>query len=1124
MEEGQTADAAAVEAGWEVRHDESSGQAYYWNSITGETSWEPPPHLAGAAEEFPGTAGFVYPWTQAFDDSGRAYYLNTETMETRWTPPPTAGEHQGEGGTMSNSEVLEMTGGRGRRPSTAEQMEELNRLLSGEGEDEDDGDREVPPEGDDSAAGHDVASEKSPPVSIEAPLLNPTTDAETCPWMMFVNEDDDVPYYYNNITGECLWDPPEEFLLFHQKQEQVEQEQSQPQLGEISEVTGHDSSILTQKAASTQDTEAQEELNDPRSRATSRASSAHSDRTTMQVEITPEFEERVRHAIAAVSNTPVGSSRRVLVDTPTQQQHAPRTGRSVGGGVSARSIPGSGRPRSGRSRPSSGGAHSRPRTPGEGAVSSRLDSIPPAEGLPAPNQEDILMDGVEDNPPYDLVVAPGENLPHQNEENDKLPLRAEVSLLESEADGQSEVIAENGFVKEADSSPDGTQLAGETLLNTGSEKLFESAPLETGLNTDAIDQFTVAEDSVTQPQPLGDAAEKMDSDTNYLKVPSIQIDTQLAALTLQCMVRCSIARRRVRGKRSEKLRASLPETFDLFPNASLNAVDVTGMPKEEYAEAESVPISPMPTEEKKEELPTPSESQEIATNVDTISTLPLSEESPPSTIPSDMIEPEKADEPQSSARTASIPVQNSMIATPTPQQTRRDPASISTRLPSVLAVSTYFPSRFSRQLSSSIQAGTDQIEPVAISRKKVEFESPPRARQPSLQKAEKDLAKLEGRRREDERAQHAQIVEYQRIYAESRKTFKAELQRLLEEKQGRDNQRDHDIAVERRARIQAQRERDAKRFHDNSLNNETDRLVWEHLKAQGRPSEQNANRFREALAQALHSAQFPNKMCAERARELRQRIDRLHRTSWALDSQLESVELRLLSELHPLTSIQRPLQAKYAAKLRRRLEKMLDMVQSWQRVVDEWEVCKENCSSSKYWDAIKSRYDPASATFTDDETRRHYVLNAWRGAAGGDSLLHVAAWNGWEEHVRLLIDEGAEVNLVDSSASHRTPLHEACRAGHARVVELLLRSGADLSAVDVSGDSPLHVACRGGWTHVVRVLLIAANGLGDDTEQKSLTLEDFFNLRNGKGRRAMDVVTLPSLVEELQSKCRWFAL
>ncbi|EEY58259.1 uncharacterized protein PITG_00903 [Phytophthora infestans T30-4] len=241
-------------------------------------------------------------------------------------------------------------------------------------------------------------------------------------------------------------------------------------------------------------------------------------------------------------------------------------------------------------------------------------------------------------------------------------------------------------------------------------------------------------------------------------------------------------------------------------------------------------------------------------------------------------------------------------------------------------------------------------------------------------------------------------------------------------------------------------------------------------------------------------------MCAERARELQERIKRLQRASWAVDSQLEAVELRLLSELHPLTNRQRPLQAKYAAKLRCRLEQMISTVRSWQRVVDDWE---EKGSASRYWSSIQALYASSSIICSNDmdTCRRQYFLNSWRGAPGGDSLLHIAAWNGREQHVALLVDEGADVNLIDSSASHRTPLHEACHAGHVSVVVMLLRAGARLNAVDVSGDSPLHVACRQGWTRVVRILLMAANDLGDERDTRAWTQEDYFNLRNGKGRQ-----------------------
>ncbi|KAE9112343.1 hypothetical protein PF010_g10482 [Phytophthora fragariae] len=907
-------DEAIVEAGWEVRQDEAIGQVYYWNSITGETSWEPPPHLAAAVEEFPSTSDMTPPWTQGYDDSGRLYYLNTETMETRWTPPD---EHQEEGEITSNTDVLAMTGGRGRRPSTAEQMDELNRLLSGEGEDEDE--EEDPPEGEDTVIDLGAASELPPQVLNETPQ----EDGEACPWLMFVNEDDGVPYYYNSVTGECLWDPPEEFLRYHQ-----EQEQEQPQFVEIGDATG----------SNIEDIQAQQETGGSTSKAGSRASSARPGSGMMQAEITPEFEEKVRQAIAAASSTPVGSSRLVLVRTP--KQFAPRTGRSAGDDASARSIPNSGRPRSGASRPSSGGAVSRPRTPGGGPASSRIDPIPVPEGPSATPQEKVSPRFAEDDPQNELVGASEEEVPLASEDDEQDQRRIEDLAMESDTElGNYEQPTIRAVVIE------------EAEENTGK---YVSGPL---LTEDAFNEADGQIDAVERAVSLGNEAEshliESTVDTPFGDESDSQLEPDTAEVTLDSEDEAPAAEFQLLSDMVEEISSDTGIAVDIIPSERID----------EYPQ---------------QRVKRRRETQHHVAPPDTLELLPETE---------------------------------------------------------------------------------------------------------------------------------------------SRRAFGAEKQRLLAEKLERDNQRDHEIAEEKRARIQAQRERDAKRSRNNLPDNEADpdRLVWQHVKAQGRPTEQNVSQFRDALAQALDSAQFPNNMCAERARELHERIGRLRRASWALDSQLESVELRLLSELHPLTNLQRPLQAKHAANLRRRLENKLNLVQSWQRVLDEWETSKENGSTSRYWDTIKSRYAPSSATFTDDKTRRHYVLNAWRGAVGGDSLLHVAAWNGWEEHVRLLIEEGADVNLIDCSASLRTPLHEACRAGHSRVVELLLRSGARLSAVDVSGDSPLHAACRGGWTRVVRILLMAANDLGDDTEQESLTLEDFFNLCNGKGRRAIEVATLPSLVEELEN-------
>jgi cytohesin len=49
------------------------------------------------------------------------------------------------------------------------------------------------------------------------------------------------------------------------------------------------------------------------------------------------------------------------------------------------------------------------------------------------------------------------------------------------------------------------------------------------------------------------------------------------------------------------------------------------------------------------------------------------------------------------------------------------------------------------------------------------------------------------------------------------------------------------------------------------------------------------------------------------------------------------------------------------------------------------------------------------------------------------------------------------------SRSGETPLHYAARAGSARVVKLLLESGADPRAKDARGRTPSYVAFRAAW-------------------------------------------------------------
>jgi ankyrin repeat protein len=59
----------------------------------------------------------------------------------------------------------------------------------------------------------------------------------------------------------------------------------------------------------------------------------------------------------------------------------------------------------------------------------------------------------------------------------------------------------------------------------------------------------------------------------------------------------------------------------------------------------------------------------------------------------------------------------------------------------------------------------------------------------------------------------------------------------------------------------------------------------------------------------------------------------------------------------------------------------------------------------------------------------------------GESLLHVACWKGQMKMVEQLINMGSDVNLIDATLNHATPLHEAARGGHAQVCALLIQAG-----------------------------------------------------------------------------------
>ena len=83
--------------------------------------------------------------------------------------------------------------------------------------------------------------------------------------------------------------------------------------------------------------------------------------------------------------------------------------------------------------------------------------------------------------------------------------------------------------------------------------------------------------------------------------------------------------------------------------------------------------------------------------------------------------------------------------------------------------------------------------------------------------------------------------------------------------------------------------------------------------------------------------------------------------------------------------------------------------------------------------------------------------------------LHCAAIQGYDDAVEVLIRDGADVNAVDEC--NETPIHCAAENGHVDVAKVLIQNGADVNAVDENNRTPLHFAAENGHVDVAKVLI-----------------------------------------------------
>jgi ankyrin repeat protein len=103
----------------------------------------------------------------------------------------------------------------------------------------------------------------------------------------------------------------------------------------------------------------------------------------------------------------------------------------------------------------------------------------------------------------------------------------------------------------------------------------------------------------------------------------------------------------------------------------------------------------------------------------------------------------------------------------------------------------------------------------------------------------------------------------------------------------------------------------------------------------------------------------------------------------------------------------------------------------------------------------------------EDDPRCHEAFSS-----DGWTALHLAAFFGHAEAVKLMVEKGADPRAVSRNGQANHPLHAACASGKSEAALVLIGAGAD-PAWTAAGYTPLHIAAANGLLDVVRALLHA---------------------------------------------------
>jgi ankyrin repeat protein len=174
---------------------------------------------------------------------------------------------------------------------------------------------------------------------------------------------------------------------------------------------------------------------------------------------------------------------------------------------------------------------------------------------------------------------------------------------------------------------------------------------------------------------------------------------------------------------------------------------------------------------------------------------------------------------------------------------------------------------------------------------------------------------------------------------------------------------------------------------------------------------------------------------------------------------------------------------------------------------DKFESLTE-ASMKDQWDLVELLL---KGGFKENDTYKA-SYNALRNKFAG-SMLRYAAWKGYRAMVRLCLDNGEDIDCMDSNGWRA--LHFAADKGHEATVQQLLNHAADKEARTNNGFTALHLASRGGHDSIIQLLI---KHFGTDRDAKDNDGSTALHLAVAKGHDSTAQLLIRNFSVDVKTK------